>query len=170
MKKIILSNLPHPILIVPAKTGVIYWQQTGGCDCNYRELEGYLLPIMENLNNNNHFNPAVWYNKGRIDKYPYKKPDISSRLKRSFDKVKLTVEQAIKSYENYEENKRRLDNKVWWDDFIENLISLTGLRICRSKTSEEAWVWVRPPLKDDVKYHNGYYKFTSAVLTWQNCG
>ena len=40
-----LWSIPHPTIVVPGQTGIVYCNQTDGVACVQRELEGWLLPL-----------------------------------------------------------------------------------------------------------------------------
>lgn len=45
MTDVNLYDISAPMLLVPAKTGVTYHHQYGGCACDQAEIEGYVVPV-----------------------------------------------------------------------------------------------------------------------------
>ena len=166
MEKIYLYSLDSPIIIVPAKTGIIYCNQVNGCSCHAKELEGYLIPLSY-LNPITYrcFDPKMWYEK--FTAFP--NGVIPKRLKNiSTDKMlevygmketKMNIWQA-----NFYD---RLENStIWFKGVIEDIENITDLdfriKILKSVRQYEAWMSIR--FKNVFK---GSWKH--GILTWQNC-
>lgn len=52
-KRIILYDLEEPMLLISAKSGVLYQNQAGGNLCYQKELEGVLMPLGISTSNSN---------------------------------------------------------------------------------------------------------------------
>jgi hypothetical protein len=55
-----LYGIKTPCLIVPAKTGVVYLNQTGGYSCLQNSLEGYIIPVSDGLLPKDYTNSLEW--------------------------------------------------------------------------------------------------------------
>lgn len=87
---ITLYDIKQPVIIVPAETGVIYSNQTGGCCCNHPEMEGYIIPLetkweAQNPLNPNIFSPDWWYLKFMDDQ---KADEIEDMLNTPYGKIR----------------------------------------------------------------------------------
>lgn len=60
--RVVLYNLRQPALIVKAKTGIIYTNQTGGVACHHPKQEGFLIPLREAMRSKA-FDPGRWYDE-----------------------------------------------------------------------------------------------------------
>lgn len=152
-QRICLYGLESPVLIVPSKTGIFYYNQTNGCGCNQREIEGYLIPLpfadpMKYV----FCNHLLWYEKG-WNKLPPPK---------SWKKLGISFEETAKDLRNNEKSRICL----WWDEVCESIFEFGengggyDMQVMKTVPQEEAWFRVRIVL-------NG--KRVEAILTWGNC-
>lgn len=64
-----LFDINYPVIIVPAKTGIIYKQQTAGIMCHHPEMEGFIIPLEYAPTKDKWiFDPDRWY---LTDQDPY---------------------------------------------------------------------------------------------------
>jgi hypothetical protein len=168
-KVITLWEADQPILIVPAKTGIFYSNQTGGCACNHPVAEGYLYPLPR-VNPMDHqcFNSCVWYRLGGCAAgwpVPAEWTPTGSAALAGLDKRTALEEMQREAV-------------LWWDDFIEEIEGMPDrvrgwpkMRFVRADKSEEAWVNVEARL--DFEVMDGAKKskrdaWIRAILTWPN--
>jgi len=141
--------LDYPVLIVPAKTGIVYTNQTGGCFCNHPELEGYLVPIIVNeLPQREIFNPDVWYKRGGIVIEP---PNALRSAPLANDNEEIKSKEFI----------------LWWENARREIeeISRGLIQVIKDVHQEEAWFWVRAKLDGELSSSG---EWTKCVLTWVN--
>jgi hypothetical protein len=145
MTRIHLRNcLDGPVLIVPAKTGIIYENQTAGCCCNHPEMEGYLVPIsVDELHKREIFMPGVWCQKGGI---PVDPPD---------------------EWRNGQAKKYEDAVHDWWDKVCHDIEEISNglIQVIQDVHQEEAWLWVRAKLDGELSSSG---EWTKCVLTWLN--
>jgi len=58
---ICLYDLANPVIIVPEKTGIVYYNQVGGCACHQRNMEGYLIPAPKQVTIDDYFFSNKWW-------------------------------------------------------------------------------------------------------------
>lgn len=166
-------GLSNPVLIVVAKTGVVYFNQVGGCGCLPREQEGYLVPLpVVNPMDCLAFNHYLWYDRAhsakvipsKLNRKPGKK--LVARMKvanrAAFGaKTDVTVAEYLRI--NYTG-----ETDMWFTDVIEGIEQLSeenrhwpNMRVIRSVPQIEAWFSVRVWIAK---------KPIEAILTWQNSG
>ena len=175
MNQVALFDVPRPVLIVKKPTGVVYFNQVGGCGCYHKEQEGYLLPLwgidpMEYRTFNHH----VWYAT-----YHAAEP-------MNFAEVDMPVDKLLTASE---QDKRAWNESMWLEEVVEEIERLTGkdaqardfirMRVKKDQENYEAWVEVRAlirvrrhdwssVLKEGVKRSDSK-EWVDAILTWQNC-
>ena len=153
--RISLYGLDSPVLIVPAKTGIVYYNQTGGCATNQNEVEGYLIPIPPADPMDFVFcNHLLWYEKGGwVMEFPPKK---------SWKNLGISHDETVVAHRN----NKKTEACMWWEDVcdsIEEYGEKSGydMKVVKSVPQEEAWFWVR------IRHENG--KIMNAFITWHNC-
>lgn len=174
-----LMDVQRPMLIVKAKTGVIYFNQVGGCGCFHKEQEGYLIPLL-GIDPMEHrtFNCHVWYSEG----FGHEAPDLTK------DGPILPI--GMKAIEDVDYHRRdwEFNRFVWWEDVVETIESLDNRasradNFIRMKVKKdapelyEAWIEVRALIfTKERSYSRGEgvtrsaaKEWVDAVLTWQNC-
>lgn len=140
--RVSLFDLPGPVIIIPAKTGIIYQNQTCGCACHQDEAEGYLYPVSA-TSTDTPFNPDVWYERGC--------PKINFPLPKRLE--------ILKDLDIRDEWLREMAWKRWvisLHRFIPGVEIEDGLQ-------KEAWVKISFPDPTDKT------KRLVGILTWVNC-
>lgn len=139
-----LYDLQQPMLLIPAETGIVYYNQVGGCGCFSMEAEGYLVPLPNiDLVEYEHFNPKVWYHLGDgiVANPPLHDMDHDGNALSWWDEFKETIEQDLPENEDWPKMKMIPPSK--------------------DKTQHyEAWVHVEVIIVGKKK---------RAILTWRNC-
>src|SRR5262249_11614968 len=126
--------------LIPAKSGIIYANQTGGHHCRENAVEGYLLPLFNTFGGINqedilskHFTGSKWYGwcGDGID------PETADFI----DKVL-----GMTPYTSW----LRVDRR-------------------RLRESHEAWVYVRPEqIQDTETIEFGGFTFRDGIIIWPN--
>lgn len=141
------SEPSREYLIIEAKTGVKYSNQTGGYACNHPEVEGFLLPINLTLD---------CAEQGLLLNCYYMNADDESTTytKEQLEEVKIFIDILNQSlYDSY-----LIDSKFKIDESRLNIM-------------EEAWI---PLISDKFKINDGSFitgkikKPVRAILTWEN--
>jgi hypothetical protein len=157
-----LWGLRAPVLIVPANTGIVYFNQVGGVAVLQMELEGYLIPLPPPNNIlciYDCFNPGIWQRE-TVRQLP---PE------RSWGKLrpKPPVIAEFITAENLAELSK-FKAFCWWEHVCEQIgmwaeANRFEMRVHPRGVDHEAWIW--------VDYKNpglGIKKWLRGVLTWQN--
>jgi hypothetical protein len=174
MTKVSLYDLPRPVLIVKKPTGIIYYNQVGGCGCYHKEQEGYIIPLW-GIDPMDHrtFNHHVWY----AHPFGSSSPDLS----------KMWTDQELRNLGD--EQKRLWKCHMWWEEVIEDIEFFTErdvgargfvrMKVKKDEKHHEAWVQVRALLftkEQDWsrilkkgRHRSESKEWVDAVLTWQNC-
>jgi len=174
MTKVSLYDLPTPVLIIKKPTGVIYYNQVGGCGCYHKEQEGYIIPLwgidpMEHRTFNHH----VWYATYHAAiPYVLTKPEV-----------------PFPGFEAAREERQEWHDQMWWNEVVETIEGMRGgypkardfirMKVKKEVGHYEAWVEVRalihtkmhdwsPILKTGTKRAD-CKEWVDAILTWQNC-
>ena len=161
--RVCLWGLDKPVLIVPASTGIVYFNQVGGCSCLQMELEGYLVPLPD-PGNEKCFNPDVWYRE-RTDELP------PPRSWRKIGAAKLMLEHNEENYWKW----RKVETCIWWEQFCEDVEYWAhqqgiGLKVIKQGEKQlEAWMWVRYRQAAHLCEGDTKPEWIRAILTWQNC-
>jgi hypothetical protein len=175
MTEVALWDILRPVLIVKKTTGVLYYNQVGGCGCYHKSQEGYLIPLL-GIDPMEHrtFNHHVWY----ASYHSAVPPDLTTNI--PFPGFKAT-----------EKESRTWSEQMWWDEVVETIEGLRErdtqardfirMKVKKQKETEhyEAWIEVRALihtrqhnwsriLKTGVKRTDSK-EWVDAVLTWQNC-
>lgn len=175
--RICLYGLDNPVLIVPAKTGVVYYNQVEGCGCSQKEQEGYIIPLPKiDLLKHTCFNPVMWYDKAHSSTF------VPRNIKSSTDKEKeKKVFHKWCEAAGWAESKMSIlqataymyewESKNWFNSVMEQIEGMDQelnmkIRILRREKQMEAWFQVR--FFDGGYFSNSGKQWKRAILTWQN--
>jgi hypothetical protein len=151
-------GLKSPTLIIKYGTGITYSNQTNGCACSYKEIEGFIIPI--SLSHECFFNPRFWY-----DEYGF----CNRNIHKIFYNVKwddrkttlITLSDLDEALRIGAANCIESDIRGWhlWQEFCEFLeeeLEYLELKVRQDIPSQEAWVNI------NTKYGEG-------IISWENC-
>lgn len=167
--RIYLYSLDNPILIVPAKTGIVYYNQVNGCACEQKEQEGYII-LLPKLDPMEHtcFNPLVWYDRAHSSIFIPRniREKTADKIFEAYGwkETKMSIQQATAYAMNSEA-------EMWFNDVIEQIEMMDRefgmqIRVLRRERQMEAWFQVR--FFDTSGFDNSQKKWKRAILTWGN--
>ena len=140
MLKFYVWNLPGLSLLLPAKSGIVYANQTGGYHCWQQEMEGYLLPL---------FSAFDEVKQGQLVADHFTGPKWHGWCGEGID-----AETA-----DYIDGVLQMTPHTDW-------LATDRQRI---EESHEAWIYVYPKeIRDTYTIEFDGFEFQSAVLTWEN--
>lgn len=174
MTEIGLYDVPRPVLIVKAQTGVSYYNQVGGCGCFHKSQEGFIIPLWGvNPMEYRAFNHHVWY----ATYHAAEPPDLNAHS-------------DFPGFDAPPQESQKWRDQVWWEEVVETIEGLRGrdtprdfvrMKVKKDKGIDhyEAWVEVRALIRTSSYnwshilkkgvHRSDAKQWVDAILTWQNC-
>lgn len=158
-----INYFKEPTLIIQAPTGILYGNQVNGCSCEFKTIEGCILPVT--LDHEYYFNPSWWYYQYGYTKGVSKIYNQIQDVLKNHDYSTMNIADLMllidRNLRYGSANGNNQDLKSWdeWKhfvEFIEEECEHIDLEVKQTSRQVEAWIQVC------TKHGDG-------ILTWENC-
>lgn len=149
-----------PCIIIPHKTGIVYFNQVGGYAVHNLEIEGYIIPLEPD-----YYVKIKEGEKSNCDNPYWNKFNLQEHFDKLFAPLKESTKYNGHGYKGIDlDDVAYLEKALWKTDFLEIKIDRKKLQDC-----EEAKIYVSIKLSqysDDSKEIEPLC--LDGILTWEN--